>query len=103
MPAEFGGRPVDIYRINYTTALRNWFRTDTTSFDDVVYSIYFKMYPEDGTTAELAPNRYRSVNFIAHSLGGTVVAALIHTVKSERGHDDRSRFGFTITLGNSGT
>jgi hypothetical protein len=25
MPAEFNGRPVDIYRIDYTTALRNWF------------------------------------------------------------------------------
>jgi Putative serine esterase (DUF676) len=57
------------------------------------------MYPEDGTIPQLAPNRYRSVNFIAHSLGGIVIPALIHTVKSERGHDDRSRFGFTITLG----
>ena len=27
MPAEFNGRAVDIYRINYTTALLNWFRT----------------------------------------------------------------------------
>jgi hypothetical protein len=37
MPAEFGGRPVDIYRIKYSTALSNWFRTDTATFDDVVY------------------------------------------------------------------
>jgi hypothetical protein len=100
MPAAFGGRPVDIYRINYSTALRNWLRSDTATFDDVVYSIYFRMYGNDERAAvQLAPNRYRSVNFIAHSLGGIVVAGLIHTVKSERGHDDRSRFGFVVTLG----
>jgi hypothetical protein len=100
MPVQFGGRTVDIYRIKYDTSLRNWFRNDTATFDDVVYSIYFRMYRNDeGIDVQLSPNRYRSVNFIAHSLGGIVVAALIHTVKSERGHDDRSRFGFVITLG----
>lgn len=101
MPAEFERRPVDIYRIKYDTALSNWLRTDTASFDDVVYSIYYRMYHHDEgrVPLQLQPNRYRSVNFIAHSLGGIVVASLIHTVKTERGHDDRSRFGFVITLG----
>jgi hypothetical protein len=31
MPAAFEGRPVDIYRIKYSTALSNWLQTDTAT------------------------------------------------------------------------
>lgn len=42
---------------------------------------------------------YRSLNFIAHSLGGNVAASLVHDTKSMFGHDRRARFGFILTLG----
>jgi hypothetical protein len=34
---------------------------------------------------------YRSVGFIAHSLGGNVITAYIHSVKSELGHSARAQ------------
>lgn len=49
----------------------------------------------DGTAAR----PYRSINFIAHSLGGNVIAALIHEMKTRYGHERRARVGFVVTLG----
>jgi hypothetical protein len=46
----------------------------------------------------LRVRRYRSIGFVAHSLGGNVVSTYIHTVKSELGHPQRSQHAYVITL-----
>jgi triacylglycerol esterase/lipase EstA (alpha/beta hydrolase family) len=100
LPSEIGGRPIDVFAIKYTTQLVSWLRRDIASLDDVVYSIFSALYPEDPAEPRpLDPQRYRSVGFIAHSLGGNVAAALLHTVKTELGHGARARYGYMITLG----
>jgi hypothetical protein len=70
----------------------SWAKQDIASLDQVVESLYPKL-------AGLRRSHYDSVNFIAHSLGGNVVAAYLQSVKSEEGHVERSRHGFVLTLG----
>lgn len=41
---------------------------------------------------------YRSIGFIAHSLGGNIVSTYIHMVKTSLGHPQRSQNAFVITL-----
>ena len=100
LPEQIGGRTIDVYRIDYKTVMLAWLRSHVATMDEVSYSIFRALYPESGdfTDRVLNPNRYRSVNFIAHSLGGNVVQAFLHTVKSELGHEERARYGFVITL-----
>ena len=99
LPQSKADRSIDIFRINYKTSMIAWLKRDVASMDEVVYSIFRALYPEGNAVSELVPGRYRSVNFIAHSLGGNVVSAFLHTVKSELGHEERARYGFVITLG----
>ena len=100
LPDQVDGRTIDVYRIDYKTAMLAWLRSHVATMDEVSYSIFRAIYPErtDSTDRVLVPDRYRSVNFIAHSLGGNVVSAFLHTVKSELGHEQRARYGFVVTL-----
>lgn len=98
--AVIEGRKIDVYRIDYKTAFLRWLPRNIATMDEVVYSVFKALHPDPETvTPVLDPSRYRSVNFIAHSLGGNVVASFLHTVKSELGHFERARYGFVITLG----
>jgi hypothetical protein len=92
VPSVIAGSPVDVFRVEYQTALLSWARADIASLDQVVEAIH----PE---LARLRARGYSSVNFIAHSLGGNVVKAYLHSVKSEEGHVERSRHAFVLTLG----
>ncbi|MBY3181026.1 hypothetical protein HFO24_04985 [Rhizobium laguerreae] len=96
---------VDVYVIEYHTKLLSWLKRDIASFDDVSDALFAKLQgkprPGSGNIRDglLSFRPYRSVGFIAHSLGGNVTAAYIHTVKSELGHEERAQNGFLITLG----
>src|SRR5262245_8770783 len=99
---ELGGRKIDVFRINYKTAMFAWLRSNIATFDDVVQTLYDSMYGSDerGTgPSPLITNGYRSIGFIAHSLGGNLATAYLHTVKTWRGHNERPRYSFVITLG----
>jgi pimeloyl-ACP methyl ester carboxylesterase len=100
LPTEIGGHKIDVFRISYTTQFFSWLKS--SSIDEVTYSIFRAVYPEPNSGdpgSALHPDRYRSVNFIAHSLGGNIALAFLHTVKSELGHAERARYGFVVTLG----
>src|SRR5712691_3669242 len=92
VPREIAGSPVDTFRAEYRTALLSWAKEDIASLDDIITTIY----PE---FARLRQRGYSSVNFVAHSLGGNVVKAYLHSVKSEEGHIERAKHGFVMTLG----
>jgi hypothetical protein len=89
---------LDVYTIEYRTKLLSWLKRDIASFDDVSGALFEKLHGYDGQGL-LSSRPYRSVGFIAHSLGGNVTAAYIHTVKSELGHVERAQNSFLITLG----
>lgn len=99
LPTQVRGSSIDVFRIDYRTTLLAWLKRDVATMDEVTYSIFKALYPDQPSNLILVPDRYRSVNFIAHSLGGNVVSALLHTVKTELGHAERARYGFVITLG----
>ena len=89
---------IDVYRIDYQTALFAWARKDIASLDEVTDALFEQLYGR--SLSGLIPRRdYLSVGFIAHSLGGNVAASYLHTVKSEIGHGERARHSFLITLG----
>jgi hypothetical protein len=98
---------VDIFVITYHTQLLNWVKSDVATFDQIAEVLMSRMQgslSEDGRFRDLfhgfvTEREYRSVGFIAHSLGGNVVAAYIHSVKSELGHVDRAQNAYLITLG----
>jgi hypothetical protein len=92
VPELIAGSPVDVYRVEYRTALLAWVKEDIASLDQVVEAIYPLL-------AGLRTRGYASVNFVAHSLGGNVVKAYLHSVKSEEGHVERAKHAFVLTVG----
>lgn len=102
---------VDVYRIEYKTLLFAWAKKDVASFDEVEEKIsdaLFGRMPFNGSQGQdgilvsaggAITRPYKSLNFIAHSLGGNIAASVIHSAKSRFGHERRARFGFVITLG----
>lgn len=48
--------------------------------------------------APLRKREYRSIGFIAHSLGGNFVSTYLHMVKTRFGHPQRSQHAYVITL-----
>lgn len=92
LPDTISGSPVDVYLVEYRTALIAWAKKDIASLDEVVESVY-------PAIRSIRRKGYASVNFVAHSLGGNVVRSYIHSVKSEEGHIERVKHGFVITLG----
>lgn len=105
------GRQIDVYRINYKTAFLDWARSNIATFDALSEALSRAIFGApnvsddpgaDGllvTRDDNVKRPYRSLNVIAHSLGGNVAAALVHDTKSLFGHDRRARFGFIVTLG----
>jgi len=91
LPTHIANRAVDIFRLNYTTALLAWAKEKNPDFPTVAKDIYAAMTP-------LRKRQYRSIGFIAHSLGGNVVSTYIHMVKTTLGHPQRSQHAFVITL-----
>lgn len=87
---------VDVYVLEYRTAMVSWLKSDVPNLDSVVERAFDALMPL--VRPEGLP-RYKSINFVAHSLGGNVVAAYLHSVKSLLGHEIRARHGFVITLG----
>ena len=98
---------VDVFVIKYSTQLLNWLNRDVATFDEIAEVLMSKMQGpviNDGGTRMLPEGfvtrrGYRSVGFIAHSLGGNVTAAYIHSVKSELGHSARAQNAYVIMLG----
>jgi hypothetical protein len=99
------GTQLDVYEISYDTLMLNWLRKDIATFDEVAAEIFDKLHGKfrpgvgRGRDGLLKTREYRSVGFIAHSLGGNFVATYVHSIKSELGHEDRARNSFLITLG----
>lgn len=98
IPETIAGQTIDIYKINYTTHMFAWLDKDIASLDEVVDAVFAGLQGSDPFINGKV-HHYRSVGFITHSLGGNVIAAYLHSVKSELGHADRARHGFLITLG----
>jgi hypothetical protein len=84
-------RKVDVFRLDYRTALLSWASGTNPSFKDVAIAALQAMKP-------LRKRKYRSIGFIAHSLGGNVISTYIHMVKTEIGHPQRSQNAFVINL-----
>ena len=92
VPRTIANSPIDVYCLEYNTALLTWAKEDIASIDQVIEAIYPPL-------SNLRARGYSSTNFVAHSLGGNVVKAYLHSVKSEEGHIERARHGFVLTLG----
>ncbi len=92
IPKKFDNRSIDVFRLNYKTAAIAWAKGTNPSFLEVAQGVQDAMKP-------LRNCEYRSVGFIAHSLGGNVVATYIHKLKSRYGHPRRSQNAFLVTLG----
>jgi Putative serine esterase (DUF676) len=90
-PRAVKGRSVDVFRLNYQSALLSWSKQKNPEFDIVATEIFEAMAP-------LRKRNYRSVGFVAHSLGGNLVSTYIHDVKSGRGHPERAQNAYYITL-----
>ncbi len=87
-PGESG---VDVFRLTYQTELFSWAKGHETHFDAIARKVFEVMKP-------LRVRRYRSIGFIAHSLGGNIVSTYIHMVKSSLGHPQRSQHAFVVNL-----
>jgi len=90
-PREISGRPVDVFRLNHMNAMLAWSAGSNPSFLGVAKQIHAVMTP-------LRERRYRSIGFIAHSLGGNLVSTYIHYVKTAKGHPQRAQHAYAITL-----
>jgi hypothetical protein len=99
IPENITGQHIDVYQIRYRAPLISWLKRDVESLDVIVDAIYEALQGTVPSRKEGLVNRYRSVGFITHSLGGNVIAAYLHTVKTALGHEARARHSFLIALG----
>ena len=94
-PKEFPNvvkdRRIDVFRLTYRTALLSWASGSNPDFEAVAQAVFKAMTP-------LRKRQYRSIGFVAHSLGGNVVSTYIHMVKTQLGDPQRSQHAFVITL-----
>lgn len=90
-PRTISERPVDVYRLNYQTALLTWARDRDPRFEEVAKAVRDAMKP-------LRVREYRTIGFIAHSLGGNVISTYMHMIKTGLGHPQRSQHAYAITL-----
>ena len=88
-PANIDGRPIDVFRIVYKSSQVGW---DNPDFDRTIDELVRKLQA-------LRLSRYRSIGFIAHSLGGNLAASYLLGVKTQYGHPQHSQHGYLITLG----
>lgn len=98
---------VDVFVIKYNTQLLSWINSKVSTFDEIAEVLMSRMQGGlvEGGDFRVLPEGfvnkrgYGSVGFIAHSLGGNVTAAYLHSVKSELGHSARAQNAYVITLG----
>lgn len=88
---SLAGEKVDIFRLSYRTALLSWAQGSTTTFTALSNAVYNALEP-------LREKKYRSIGFIAHSLGGNVITAYIIRAKSN-GREEAFRHAYTIMIG----
>ena len=91
LPNSIEGNWLDVFKLNYQSALLAWARGANPSFDQLARDVRSALKP-------LRIGGYRSIGFIAHSLGGNVVSTYVHSVKTQFGHSQRSQNAFIITL-----
>jgi len=84
-------RVIDIFKLKYRTAMLSWAKGNNPSLDVVASAVFDAMAP-------LRKRQYRSIGFIAHSLGGDVVSTYIVMLTERFSHPQRSQNGFVITL-----
>jgi len=93
IPQNIAGTRIDVYTIKYQTHLLAWLKKNISTLDEVVYGVFKAM------DRKVLDKKYKSIGLIAHSLGGNVATSYLHTVKTERGHEERARHAYIITLG----
>lgn len=91
VPARLAGRDIDVFRLEYQTTLLTWASSNNAPLENIIRAVEPQM--------KTLRSKYDSVNFVAHSLGGNIVTAYIHSVKSLWGHAERAKHGFTLALG----
>lgn len=92
VPTAISEEFIDVFRIDYQSQLITWVVENNSSLDQIIDSIY----PE---IAKLRSRKYKSINFVAHSLGGNVVQAYLLSVKTKEGHKAFAEHGFVVTVG----
>lgn len=92
IPSIIANRRIDVFVATYQTEMINWATSKDPTFDAVTNKFFEAMAP-------LRERKYRSIGFIAHSLGGNVVATYVHRMKSAHGHIARARHAYIVTLG----
>ena len=96
IPAAVAGRRIDVYTIEYQTALLNWAKSDVPEFAVVANDIFNAM--------SLVRNRnYRSIGFVTHSLGGNITGTYLLAVKTRIGHIARAQHAYSINLATPAT
>ena len=91
MPSRAGSRRVDVLQLTYDNALVSWAKQDNPRFDALALEVMAQLAP-------LRKRRYRSIGFVAHSLGGNLVTSYLHLVKTRLGHAHRAQHAYVITL-----
>lgn len=91
LPMAIGGRTIDVYTLQYQSQMLSWARGSNPDFVAVANSMYEALAP-------VRKRQYRSIGFVAHSLGGNFVSTYLHQVKTKRGHPARSQHAYVITL-----
>jgi len=89
---SLGDEQVDVFRLDYLTSLISWAEGSTTDLETLTSDIFHSLEP-------LRDANYRSIGFIAHSLGGNVVATYIVRSKLRLGRDFAFQNAYTIMLG----
>jgi hypothetical protein len=90
-PRSVNGRPIDVFLLDYHSALVGWSKQANPSFDELAVSVFEAMRP-------LRARAYRSIGFVAHSLGGNVVETYLLEVTDTLGHPQRAQNAYVITL-----
>ena len=83
---------IDTYRLEYLSKMVSWAKKDNPDVNELVGHIFDALKP-------LRKRDYKTINFIAHSLGGNLISHYILFVKARLGHAAVSQHGFVITLG----
>lgn len=91
-PRRINGESFDVYTLQYRSAFISWAAASNPNFDDLVDYVFDQL-------KDVREKGYRSIGFIAHSLGGIVIASYLHEIKARLGHPHRAENSFLITLG----
>lgn len=88
---DVAGRHIDVYQLEYSTALLKWARSEIDDFIQIQKDMFDALKP-------VRSRQYRSIGFIAHSLGGIMVQAYLAMVKTTRGSAGMAQHAYVITL-----